>query len=302
MTKKLGSRAAVNPMAMMSELTAKSPDAELAIQEITTVPGFNPRRLLSDEAFSEDALGPLALSIRERGIIQPLVVRRKGNQIQLIAGERRLAAARLAGLKRVPVVFLEVDDRQAYEIAIIENAQRQDLDMVTETLVGFEYLSRHLEMSQDDVVTYLNAVRKGRRADDHNVEELLRMAYGTGVTTWSLRRAAILKMTPEEHAAIRRGDIDVKVCAELGRLKPDSPQRAELLQRAIDEHLSAEQVRALVQASRQQGGEGSALLASRVAAVRKDLPRLTRLKGQSAVKAERLISDLEKKLAELLTG
>ncbi|WP_161884112.1 ParB/RepB/Spo0J family partition protein [Deinococcus alpinitundrae] len=300
MTRKLGSGAAVNPMAMMEELNAKALDAEVALQEITVVPGFNPRRLLSDDALQADALADLTESIRTYGLIQPLIVRRKGTQIQLIAGERRLGAARLAGLKKVPVMFLEVDDDQAYEIAVLENGQRQDLDLVTETLIGFDLLSRRLKMDQEAVVAYLNAVRKGRREDDLQVEPLLRRSFGTGITAWSQRRASILKMLPGEHAAIRQGQVDTKVCAELVVLGTDVGQRALLLQRAINEKLSADQMRRLVRDILNREDQGSRSLSTRIQAVKKDLPRLTRLTGTEAVRADKLIADLETKLSALL--
>lgn len=295
-----GSRAAVNAMAMMEELSARGPEADLPIREITVVPGFNPRRLLSGDAFTDEALQDLASSIRERGVLQPVIVRRQGDQIQLVAGERRLSAARLAGLKRVPVVFVEANDDQAYELAIIENAQRQNLDLVTETLVGFDFLSRRLGMPQEEVLAYLNAVRKKRREDTHNVEALLRSTYGTGIITWSLRRAPILNMRPEEHAAIRQGQVDVKVCAELVALPDPSPARAELLRRAVEEHLSARQVRELVQAELSRVSTTPPTVRQRVGALQKALPRLARLKGQQATQAEHLLTEMEAKLAELL--
>jgi ParB family chromosome partitioning protein len=86
----------------------------------------NPRR-----AFGEEELAELASSIRERGIIQPIVVRvveGARDAYEIIAGERRWRAAQIAGLHEVPIVVVEVDDRQALEIAIIENVQRADLN------------------------------------------------------------------------------------------------------------------------------------------------------------------------------
>ncbi|GGR37195.1 ParB/RepB/Spo0J family partition protein [Deinococcus ruber] len=299
MTRSSRPRAAINPMDMMEALSAKSADTELAVSQIVVVEAFNPRRLLSGDEFTQEALTDLADSIRTHGVLQPLLVRRQDHQILLIAGERRLRAAILAGLERVPVVYVEADDQVAYELAIIENSQRKDLDIVTESLVGFEFMAQRFGMSTAEVVTYLNAVRKGRRPDDLQAEALLRQVYGTGVTAWSVRRAAILKMLPEEHDAIRRGDIDAKTCAELVTL-PAGPDRSALLARAVSEQLSAERVRALVRDQQGADEPTASTLAQRVQSVRNVLPQLSRLKGKDALKAERLIAEIETKVTALL--
>jgi len=78
--------------------------------------------------FSEESLAQLGESIREHGMVQPVVVRRAGDGYELVAGERRLRAARLAGLTEVPAVVREVSDEQAMEIALVENLQREDLN------------------------------------------------------------------------------------------------------------------------------------------------------------------------------
>lgn len=98
----------------------------LALDQIQPDPD-QPRR-----RFDEDALGELADSIRERGVIQPLIVRPDGNRFRLVAGERRWRASRLAGLSDVPVVVREITEPQVFEIALIENIQRADLNALEE--------------------------------------------------------------------------------------------------------------------------------------------------------------------------
>ena len=91
--------------------------------------------------FDEASLAELADSIREHGIIQPLTVRKLASgYYQIIAGERRWRAARLAGLQEVPVIVMEADDRKAAELAMIENLQREDLNPIEEA-AGFQSLS-----------------------------------------------------------------------------------------------------------------------------------------------------------------
>ena len=101
------------------------------------------------KAFDEAALAELAESIRRHGIIQPLTVRKlSSGYYQIIAGERRWRAARLAGLREVPVVVVEADDRKAMELAMIENLQREDLSPMEEA-EGYRMLVENYGMTQE---------------------------------------------------------------------------------------------------------------------------------------------------------
>ena len=100
--------------------------------------------------FDEAALAELADSIAEHGIIQPLTVRKLASgYYQIIAGERRWRAARLAGLREVPVIVIEADDRKAAELAMIENLQREDLNPMEEA-AGFQSLIETYHMTQEE--------------------------------------------------------------------------------------------------------------------------------------------------------
>src|SRR6266536_3803910 len=81
-------------------------------------------------AFNDDRLAELAASIRAHGVLQPLLVRRNGSRFELVAGERRLRAPRLAGLDAIPAIIREYDDSQAREAGLIENLQREDITVV----------------------------------------------------------------------------------------------------------------------------------------------------------------------------
>ncbi len=100
--------------------------------------------------FDEESLQELADSITEHGIIQPLTVRKlSSGYYQIIAGERRWRAARLAGLQEVPVIVMEADDRKAAELAMIENLQREDLNPMEEA-AGFQSLIETYHMTQEE--------------------------------------------------------------------------------------------------------------------------------------------------------
>ncbi|MBE6940222.1 MAG: ParB/RepB/Spo0J family partition protein [Ruminococcaceae bacterium] len=100
--------------------------------------------------FDPDALADLADSIREHGIIQPLTVRKlQSGYYQIIAGERRWRAARMAGLREVPAVVIEADDRKAMELAMIENLQREDLNPIEEA-EGYQALMQQYNLTQEE--------------------------------------------------------------------------------------------------------------------------------------------------------
>ena len=109
--------------------------------------------------FDEAALAELADSIREHGIIQPLTVRTlSSGYYQIIAGERRWRAARLAGLQEVPAIVIEADDRKAAELAMIENLQREDLNPMEEA-AGFQALIENYHMTQEEAAQQVGKSR-----------------------------------------------------------------------------------------------------------------------------------------------
>ena len=102
------------------------------------------------DAFDEDALADLAASIRQHGILQPLTVRAADTGFELIAGERRLRAAKLADLKEVPIHVVEADDQQTLELALIENLQREDLNPIEEA-EGYQRLADEFNLTQERI-------------------------------------------------------------------------------------------------------------------------------------------------------
>ncbi|HWR51678.1 MAG TPA: ParB/RepB/Spo0J family partition protein, partial [Bryobacteraceae bacterium] len=118
--------------------------AQLSIEQIEPNP-LQPRRVFQTERLEE-----LAQSIRSNGIIQPLVVRRNNGRYQLVAGERRWRAAKLAGMAQVPVIVQEFPDDRLLEITLIENIQREDLNAI-ETALAFERLGKELHLSHEEI-------------------------------------------------------------------------------------------------------------------------------------------------------
>jgi len=177
----------------------------------------NPRR-----HFAEAELDELAASIRERGIIQPILVRTaRGavDQYEIVAGERRWRAAQRAGLHDVPVVLLEVSDREALELAIIENVQRADLNALEEAN-GYQALADEFKYSQDDIAKIVGKSRS-------HVTNTLRL----------------LKLPDGVQEFIRAG----KISAGHARALLGQPDPETLAQAIVAQGLSVRQAEAVVQ-------------------------------------------------------
>jgi ParB family transcriptional regulator, chromosome partitioning protein len=123
---------------------ALEPTGRIAIELIDPNP-VQPRRV-----FQADSLHQLADSILQHGIIQPLVVRSNGSRYQLVAGERRWRAAKIAGLKEVPAVVQEISDDRLLEITLIENVQREDLNPM-ELALAFDRMARELNLNHEEI-------------------------------------------------------------------------------------------------------------------------------------------------------
>ena len=142
--------------ALMGDASLQTQEAGSVLLPISQVePGLNqPRKRFDDEALSD-----LAASIEEHGIIQPLTVRRLSTgYYQIIAGERRWRAAKLAGRKDVPVVIIEADDRKVLELGLIENLQREDLNPIEEA-EGYLSLLTDYGMSQEELARRMGKSR-----------------------------------------------------------------------------------------------------------------------------------------------
>ena len=128
---------------------AAAPDSRERVQHVP-LDKIRPCPLQPRKDFSDEALRELADSIREQGIVQPLIVRERGGLFELIAGERRWRAAQLLNLPEVPVITREADDRAMLELALIENLQRENLNPIEEAH-GFAQLVEQFKLTQEEV-------------------------------------------------------------------------------------------------------------------------------------------------------
>jgi ParB family transcriptional regulator, chromosome partitioning protein len=135
-----------------AQASLTSTQSQVSVEVIEQSP-FQPRK-----GFDDDELSALSASIKTHGILQPLVVRQIGDRFQLVAGERRLRAARAAGLGSVPVTVVNFNDQQALEAALIENIQRSDLNPIEKAMGFKDYLDRY-QMTHEHLATRLGLAR-----------------------------------------------------------------------------------------------------------------------------------------------
>ncbi len=191
--------------------------AEIDIDLIETNP-FQPR---SD--FDEEALSELARSIKEQGVIQPVTVRKCGfNKYQLISGERRLRASKLAGMKTIPVFIRIANDEQMLELALIENIHRENLNAI-EVAISYQRLIDECSLTQEQLS---DKVGKSRSA----IANFLRL----------------LKLPAEVQIAIRDGHISMGHARALINIE-SKEQQLKILQQIIDDELNVRQTEALAE-------------------------------------------------------
>ena len=186
----------------------------------------NPRR-----NFNEDDLADLVASVKEKGIVQPIVVRPvddSGRSYEIIAGERRWRAAQRAGLHEVPVVVLDVTDREALELAIIENVQRSDLNAIEEAL-GYERLTEEFSYSQAELAKVIGKSRShvANTMRLLRLPEVVRTYVLDGKLTAGHARTLITRDDAEDLAKqIVEGSLSVREAELMTQATSDRPKKA----------------------------------------------------------------------------
>jgi ParB family transcriptional regulator, chromosome partitioning protein len=171
----LGGNSPLPPVAPASPVSSPAPTPVPPLdnrERVQRVPLYRIRAsaLQPRKEFAAEALQELADSIREQGIVQPLIVRERGGFFELIAGERRWRAAQLLNLPEVPVITREADDRSVLELALIENLQRENLNALEEAL-GYAQLAGQFQLTQEEI-----ALKVGKsRAAVANATRLLKL-------------------------------------------------------------------------------------------------------------------------------
>jgi len=186
-------------------------------------------------------LEALAESIREKGVLQPLLVRRVGEAYEVVAGERRLRAAAMAGLKEVPARVLELSDKEARLFALVENLQREDLNPYEETVGVLALLSEDLGRPVEEVVALLHRMQNERRGkatqnvlgspEARRVEEVFKALGRMNWESFVQARLPLLSLPEDLKAALEEGAIPYTAALELKKVK-DASLRKALLEEA----------------------------------------------------------------------
>ena len=209
------------PASDKKEMTADAPTEVKKTEMLVKISKVEPNRTQPRKQFDEDALVELSESIKQFGILQPLLVSDKGDYYEIIAGERRWRAAKLAGLKEVPVIIKEFNDQQVVEISLIENIQREDLNPIEEAM-AYKRLINEFKLKQDSIA---ERVSKSRTA-----------------VTNSLR---LLKLDERVQQML----IDEMISAGHARAIlaiPDKDKQASVAMKVFDEKLSVRETEKLV--------------------------------------------------------
>lgn len=180
-------------------------------------------------AFDPLKLDQLAVSIRERGVLQPLLVRPVGEGYEIVAGERRWRAAQQAGLQDVPVLVRDLTVEEAQQLALIENLQREDLNAVDEVDAKLSLVALALEITTDAARTRLVQMLRESPGDEHAKVEALFQVLGETWTYFAKNKLRILNWPPAILGAVRNG-LPFTVAGVI--VTAPSEAQAELLEQA----------------------------------------------------------------------
>lgn len=238
---------------ILGDLTADSGSGvgtEIGLEQLT----FNPDQ--PRKHFATETLEQLSASIRQHGVLEPILVRRVGEHFELIAGERRSRAAELAGLSRIPAIILDVEPHDALEISIMENLQREDLNAVEETDAVLHLLQLHLKLDREEVISLLQDIYNEERGRSQAADEtevavreharsiFARLGRFTP-SSFYVNRVPILSFPAELLETVRAGKLSFTKAQLIARL-PEQDQRAALLKLALAEDLSVSELRSRV--------------------------------------------------------
>ncbi len=261
----------------------------------------------------EASLAELTASVREKGVLEPIIVRRAADGYELVAGERRTRAAQLAGLSEIPAIVVEIDDREALEVSIMENLQREDLNAVEETDAVLTLLELSLDLARSQVLHLLQEMYNEERGrspasafserQKHLAGALFRRLGRFTPSSFVSNRVPILDFPEALLDAVRQGKLEFTKAQALARVEDDGARDA-MVGEAIEGALSLSQIRRRITELRQAapGGRRSREdAAMELAASTKRLLSRKRLSQLGSARRER-VTALLRELTELLSG
>jgi ParB family transcriptional regulator, chromosome partitioning protein len=287
---------------LLDELPSQASQA-VAVEKIH-LPKKQPRRY-----FAPDKMQQLIQSVQEHGILEPLLVRPLSNgEYELIAGERRLRAAQSIGLVEVPIVSKDLNDKEALQIALMENLQREDLNPIEETEAILELLAIALEGDTSEVVSILNranhAKNRGQELEENvflQLKTIETVLCGIGrFTSESFRtsRLPLLNLPNDVLQALRQGSLEYTKARAIARIR-DEQRRTEVLEEAIDRSLSLNEIKQRVKEQESPPPTPELILAQRYSELGKRLKKAEVWNNAKKRKRfEQLLSGLEQLLED----
>jgi ParB family chromosome partitioning protein len=208
---------------------------------------LKPNRFQPRTSFDDEAQNELIASVKQNGVIQPIIVRKDGTSYEIIAGERRWRAAQAAGIKEVPVIIRQATDRETAEISLVENIQRESLNPIEEAK-AYQVLAGEFSLSQDEM-----AMRVGKdRSTIANTMRLLKLPeeiqkdiVGKKITAGHARAILALELPDLQMRAfktIKKRELNVR---EAENLIKKIKQHPELINKSVKDHYIEETQRAL---------------------------------------------------------
>jgi ParB family transcriptional regulator, chromosome partitioning protein len=282
------------------------PQTSVAIEKIKVNPN-QPRRW-----FDPDKMAQLAQSVNEHGILEPLLVRPLDNgEYELIAGERRLRAAKEVGLAEVPIISKKLSDKQALSISILENLQREDLNPVEEVEAILGLLAINLDVAPEEVKSILNEVANAKKRNievtgnvSRQLEQIESTLTGIGrfnAESFRTSRLPLLNLPPDVLETLRFGKLEYTKARAIARVKEEQ-QRADLLDKAISQNLSLSQIKELIQQLHENNAQEippEKVLSQKYSDIGKRLNQVKIWEDvKKSKKLEKLLGDIEKLLAE----
>ena len=262
--------------------------------------------------FDEEKLAKLVQSIKEHGILEPLLVRPlTQNKYELIAGGRRLRAAVEAGLTEVPIVSKQLDDKQALEVALLENLQREDLNPVEEVEAILTLLTIQMNVTATEIKSILNEAANAKKRNLEltgnvsrqleTIENTLTVVGRFNAESFRTSRLPLLKLPSDVLEVLRQGKIEYTKARAIARIKSEQ-QRTELLEQAIAENLSLTKIKELIQQIEDKQDDGEETTQQRLTRQYSEIgKRLKNTKiwndNRKRKKLERLLGDLENLLS-----
>ena len=259
--------------------SAPAPAAEPNGVQMLRLSQVDPNRSQPRNYFADDSLEELADSIRQFGVIQPILVQKKGNRYEIIAGERRWRASRKAGLKEIPAIVREYSDQETVELSLIENIQREDLNPIEEAQ-AYKRLLDEFDLRQEDlaarvsksrtaITNALRLLKLDRRVQNMIIQGQISMGHARALLPVEIpdEQFLLAQQAAEKHLSVR--DVEKMIKTRLGGKKKKAGASSaagsakttdpalELAYRSIEERLKQSLG---TKASIRHGGDGSGKL------------------------------------------